>query len=269
MSFFINFIIIPWLTALLAASAAAPLGALISWRRLVFFGEALAHASWLGIAIAISLKIPIYIGIWMISALVILLLTVLKRQTHTDDNNLLGTLSHILLAIGVIVISKMSNVRTDLFAYLFGDILNATIADLTLTAIAALTVFIILRLLWQPLILLTINPDIAQTEIPNIRHYEMVFLLLLGAFTGIMMQLLGLMLIMAFLIIPVQTANRFAKTPEQCVILAAICAGTSATGGIGLSYLLNAPTAPAIAALSGILYLSSETYALIYQKKNL
>lgn len=219
MNFFLNFIIIPWASALIAATAAAPLGAIICWRRLIYFGEALAHASWLGIAFAIWAGIPLYLGIWSTTLLMIGLLSLLRNYNNDDGNNILGTLSHLMLALGVILLSKMENIRTDLFGYLFGDILNTTQNDLIFITIAGTLSLIAIKKIWQPLIMLTTCEDIARTEDPNIRRIEATFLLVLGLFTGIMMQMLGLMLVMAFLIIPIQTANHFAKSPEQCVTI--------------------------------------------------
>lgn len=264
MNFFLQFVLIPWTCAVLSAAAAAPLGSIISWRRLIYFGEALAHSAWLGIALALYFRLPIYLGIWGITALLVILLYVIKRRTGADGNNILGTLSHFMLALGVIALSKMENIRTDLFGYLFGDILNAGGRDLLLIAIATVLTLLFIKWLWQPLILLTVSEDIARTEIPNVHRYEGIFLLLLGLFTGIMIQFIGLMLVMAFLIIPIQTTNRFAHTPEQCVLWAAILSTITATLGVGMAYLWDFPVAPAIVGISGICYFAALCYQKLY-----
>ncbi|WP_245936000.1 metal ABC transporter permease [Suttonella ornithocola] len=263
-----NFVLIPWASAVIAAAAAAPLGGIIAWRRLIYFGEALAHASWLGIALALWLNIPLYLGIWATTLLMIILLILLRSRGTDDGNNILGTLSHLMLALGVIALSQMENIRTDLFGYLFGDILNTTANDLIIISIAAIVVLVALIKLWQPLIMLTVCEDIARTETPHIQRYEALFLLLLGGFVGIMMQLLGLILVMAFLIIPIQTANRFAHTPEQCACFAALIAAISATLGVGLAFLANYPVAPAIVAISGGFYFLAQVINLIKIRKN-
>lgn len=267
MNFFFQFVFIPWACALLSAITAAPLGSIIAWRRLIYFGEALAHSAWLGIALALYFHLPIYLGIWAITALLILLLYLIKRSSHADGNNILGTLSHFMLALGVIALSKMENIRTDLFSYLFGDILNTNSADLALISIVCLFTLAIMYSLWQPLILLTINEDIARTEKPHIHRYEGIFLLLLGLFAGIMIQLLGLLLVMAFLIIPIQTTNRFAHTPEQCILWAAMISAITATLGIIIAYLWDFPVAPSIVSISGICYFLALCYQHIQRRQ--
>ena len=259
--FFINFILIPCLCASIAATTAAPLGGIIAWRKLVYFGEALSHSAWLGIALALYFNLPIYLGIWLINAVLIFLLFFLKTHSKNDTNNILGTLAHLFLALGVILLSQMQGIRTDLFSYLFGDILNTTFRDLILSLIIAIVVFISLFFIWDKLILLTINEDIAKTENPRIIYYEAIFLLVLGLFTGLMMQILGLMLIVAFFIIPIQTASKFGgKTPEQCVILAILISLISTIMGFVLAYLANFPVAPSIVAIMSLPYFVSQFF---------
>ena len=174
--FFYQYILIPCLCALTTATAAAPIGALIGWRRLVYFGEALSHASLLGIALALWLGLPPAIGIWSITLLLVLLLYLIERSGRENPSNILGSLSHIALALGYLVMSQMENVRTDLLAYLFGDILATEAHDLVAIVIAAAVSLLTLRVLWQPLILMTVSPAIAKTEYPASRRYDLAVL---------------------------------------------------------------------------------------------
>lgn len=257
-TFFIQFILIPYLCALLCATSAAPLGAILTWRRLIYFGEALAHGAWLGIALALFLSLPIYLGIWLTTALLIFLLYTIKHYTKLDGNNILGSLSHFLLALGVILLSKMEGIRTDLFSYLFGDILNTSSQDLILILILCISSLIGIKILWQALLMLTINEEIARSENKHIYRYEIAFLILLGLYTGIMIQFFGLMLVIAFLIIPIQTASRLSKTPEQCVKYASLLVILCTTIGFIIAYIFDFPVSPSIVAITGIAYLISQ-----------
>ena len=247
--FFYQYILIPCLCALTTATAAAPIGALIGWRRLVYFGEALSHASLLGIALALWLGLPPAIGIWSITLLLVLLLYLIERSGRENPSNILGSLSHIALALGYLVMSQMENVRTDLLAYLFGDILATEAHDLV-----AIVSLLTLRALWQPLILMTTSPAIAKTEYPASDKYDLVFLLLIGLFIGTTVQYFGLLLVIALLIIPANTANRLAKTPEQSAAIAALLAAMATILGFTLAFNANLPVSPAIIGVAGVLY---------------
>lgn len=257
MSIFTAYILIPWLATTLASLAAAPLGNLLCWRRLVYFGETIAHSALLGIALSLILGLPPYIGIWCITLAIILLLYTLRRRTHSDGNTILGSLSHLALALGYILISRLENIRTDLLGYFFGDILATQTPDLIAIALITAIALSALKILWKPLILATLSPDIANAEIRHFARYELAFLLLLGLFIGFMAQFFGLLLIIALLIIPANTANRIARTPEQSAWLAAAIAILSITAGIALAWWRDWPVSPAIVLFTGIFYILS------------
>lgn len=257
MEIFIPYILIPWLATTATALAAAPLGNLICWRRLVYFGETVAHSALLGIALSLILGLPPYIGIWCITLAIVLLLHLLRRHTKSDGNTILGSLSHLALAGGYIIISRLENIRTDLMGYFFGDILATQAHDLIPIACIVLLVLIALKKLWQPLILVTLSPDIANAEIRHLARYEFAFLLLLGLFIGFMAQFFGLLLVVALLIIPANAANRLAHTPEQSVKIAAAIAILSISAGIALAWWRDWPVSPSIVLFTGIFYLAS------------
>ena len=253
----ISFILVPWLAAMITALAAAPLGNLLCWRRLVYFGETVAHSSLLGIAASLLLGIPPYIGIWIITLAIVLMLHFLRRHTRSDGNTILGSLSHLALAAGYIIISRLENIRTDLTAYFFGDILATQTQDLILILILSFATLATLRILWQPLILMTLSADIASAEQPKSALYDFIFLLLLGLFIGFMAQFFGLLLVIALLIIPANTASRLAHTPEQSVAIAAIISAISATIGTALAWWQDWPPSPSIVLFTGLFYLAS------------
>lgn len=254
---FLSYILIPWLAASLTALCSAPLGNLLIWRRLVYFGETVAHSALLGIALSLFFGLPPTVGIWTITLLIVILLHVLRRRTSSDGNTILGSLSHLALAGGYIIISHLENIRTDLMGYFFGDILATQGGDLAFIALIAVIALLALAKLWQPLLLMTVNADIANAEIRHLARYEFAFLLLLGLFIGFMAQFFGLLLVIALLIIPANTANRVARTPEQSVVLAAAMALIATTTGIALAWWRDWPVSPSIVVITGLFYLMS------------
>ena len=111
------------------AIAAGPLGCFIVWRRMAYFGDATAHAAILGVALSLTLAIPIFAGVLVVSLLMALAVATLSERGYTMDT-LLGVLSHSSLAFGLVAVSFLSGIRIDLMAYLFGDILSVGKLDL-------------------------------------------------------------------------------------------------------------------------------------------
>src|SRR4051812_4020817 len=112
------------------AAVAGPLGSFVVWRRMAFFGDALAHSALLGIALGFVLRVDLTMGVAVVCVLLAVLLTALQRRTALASDTILGIFAHSSLAFGLVVISFMDSLRVDLIAFLFGDILAVTPLDL-------------------------------------------------------------------------------------------------------------------------------------------
>ena len=115
------------LQALLAGSLVAviagPLGSIMIWRRMVYFGSAISHSALLGVATGLLLGIS---PGWTILVFCLLMgagLFLLERFDWLASDTPLGIMAHAALAAGLVVVSQMDNQRIDLMAYLFGDLL--------------------------------------------------------------------------------------------------------------------------------------------------
>ncbi len=87
------------------AVIAGPLGAFVVWRRMAYFGDTLAHAALLGVALGFLLGIDINLGIVAVCAAVAVILVVLQRRQPLAGDTLLGILSHGGLALGLIAVA--------------------------------------------------------------------------------------------------------------------------------------------------------------------
>ena len=100
-----------------------PLGCLVIWRRLSYFGDTLAHSALLGVTLAYAFSLNIAFSVFVISAVIALLLLNLQKRTRLAGDSLLGLLAHSTLAIGLVLMGFLSSIRFDIMGLLFGDIL--------------------------------------------------------------------------------------------------------------------------------------------------
>ena len=97
-----------------------PLGCLVIWRRLSYFGDTLAHSALLGVTLAYAFSLNIAFSVFIISAVIALLLLNLQKRTRLAGDSLLGLLAHSTLAIGLVLIGFLSSIRFDIMGLLFG-----------------------------------------------------------------------------------------------------------------------------------------------------
>ena len=129
-----------WLAGIMLACAAGPLGSFVVWRRMSYFGDTLAHASLLGVAFGLLLDVNPFYAVIAVTLLLAGGLVWLEKRPQLAIDTLLGIMAHSALSLGLVVVSLMSNIRVDLMAYLFGDLLTVTPEDLISIAIGVVIV---------------------------------------------------------------------------------------------------------------------------------
>ena len=154
-----------WLAGIMLACAAGPLGSFVVWRRMSYFGDTLAHASLLGVAFGLLLDVNPFYAVIAVTLLLAGGLVWLEKRPQLAIDTLLGIMAHSALSLGLVVVSLMSNIRVDLMAYLFGDLLAVTPEDLISIAIGVVIVVAILFWQWRNLLSMTISPDLAFVDV--------------------------------------------------------------------------------------------------------
>ena len=249
------------LYALLAGLGVAlitgPLGAFIVWRRMAYFGDTLAHSSLLGVALALLLSVSPTLSVIATCLILALILVILQQQKNLASDTLLGILSHTSLAIGLVAMALMPEVKVDLLSLLFGDLLTVNVRDVvTIYGIGLVAIFLLIKL-WNPLLAITIHEELAKVEGVPVTAVRTVFMLIIALEIAIAMKVVGVLLITALLVIPAATARRFAKTPEQMAIFAILIGCLAVTLGLTSSWYIDTPAGPSIVLCAGILFLVS------------
>ncbi len=143
------FLVRALLAAIGVGLVAAPLGCLVVWRRMSYFGATIAHAGLLGVAMGLALDIDLTAGIIVVALAIGGLLFGLGRQRLVPADTLLGILSHAALAAGVVAASKLAGQRLDLMGYLFGDVLAVGRGDLVWVLAGGVVVLATVAVWWR------------------------------------------------------------------------------------------------------------------------
>jgi len=243
------------------AIAAGPLGCFIVWRRMAYFGEATAHASVLGIALSLAFSAPIFYGALLVSLVMAIIVSTLSNRGYAMDT-LLGVIAHSALAFGLVAVSFLSGVRIDVMAFLFGDILAVNKQDLLLIWGGSLVVMALIFWRWSPLLIATINTDLAHASGVKPKQEQLILTIILALFVAVAIKVIGIILIVAMLVIPAATALKLTNTPEKMAIGAIVVGSVSTLGGLQISYSFDTPTGPTIVCFVAILFIISNIFGL-------
>ena len=238
------------------ASAAAPLGCFVVWRRMAYFGDATAHAAILGVALSLAFSMSIFVGAVIVALLMALTVSFLSGRGYAMDT-LLGVLAHSALAFGLVAVSFLSGIRIDLMAYLFGDILAVSRGDLAVIWGGALLVMLLICWRWSALLTSTLSEDLAYASGINPKREQLALTIALAVTVAVAIKVIGVLLIAAMLIIPAAAARPLSRTPEGMAVIAGLIGTLSAVVGLRAAYIFDTPAGPSIVCVAAITFLVS------------
>jgi zinc transport system permease protein len=231
-----------------------PLGCFVVWRKMAYFGDTLAHSALLGIALGLLLNINLMLAVTAGCILLATSLVILHSRTIAMDT-LLGIMSHTTLSLGLIVTAVMEDIRIDLMAYLFGDLLSVELIDLYWIIAIAVVITGLLIKLWQGLLAITLQQELAAAEGHKVQWLQWILMVMIAVVIALAMKIVGILLITSLLIIPPAIARVLSKSPEQMAVLATIFGMLAVCLGLSGSWFLDLPAGPAIVTSAGIMFL--------------
>ena len=249
------------------ALVAGPLGAFVVWRRMVYFGAAMAHSALLGVALGLLLELDLNVAVIAVCGALAVLVAALERYKGLATDTVLGIVAHVSLAVALVALAFMETARVDLFAYLFGDILAVTRLDLVWIYGGGLTALAALVAMWRPLLAATVHEELAEVEGAPVTGVRLAFMLLLALVIAVGLKVVGLLLITSLLIIPAAAARRVARTPEQMALIASAIGCLAVAGGLYGSLRWDSPAGPSIVVAAAVLFTAVTLAALAFTRR--
>jgi zinc transport system permease protein len=251
-----DFLVRAGLAGLGLALATGPLGSFVVWRRMAYFGDATSHAAILGVAMALALHLPVGVGVLLVSLAMAVTVSTLAAKGWAMDTTL-GVLAHSALAFGLVAISYVPGVRTDLSAYLFGDILVVGRVELGFIWGGAALVVGLLVWRWQALLTATVSEELAHASGIDPGRERLVLTVALAVVVAVALKVVGALLIAAMLIIPAAAARALARTPEAMAVLAVAIGSAACLAGLGLSLWQDTPAGPSIVTAAALIFVAA------------
>jgi ABC-type Mn2+/Zn2+ transport system permease subunit len=242
------------LGGLLAAVTSALIGTWVVIRGMAFMGDALAHGVLPGIALAFVLGIDLTLGAVAGALVMVAGIAVVHRRSGLREDTGIGLLFVGMLALGVIIVSRLPSFATSLTTFLFGDILGIRTSDLAVQGVAAVLTVIGVILGYRPFLVLSFNESKAEVLglHPRIAHLGMLILLTLAIVTSF--RAVGTLLVFGLLIAPPATAALLGRSVPATMLIAASLGAASVAGGLLLSWHLGTAAGATIAGVAVLVF---------------
>jgi len=245
--------------------SAAPLGVLLTLRRMSLLGDALSHAVLPGVAVAYlvaGLSLPAMAAGGVLAGLAVAALAAaISRGTQLREDASLTALYLLALAVGVMLISRQGN-QLDLLRILFGSALGVDEAGLLLVASVASVSTLLLVALYRPLVLESFDPLFLATNVGKRWSsrpwvWQQLFLMLVVINLVAAFQTQGTLMAVGLMMLPAVSARLWHNSLAAQMVNASVQAGVAGVAGLLLSYHLDTPSGPTIIGCAGALYLGS------------
>ncbi len=256
-------------SAWLAGTGVALCCGVVGWftvlRAQVFAGDALSHVAFVGAIAAALAGVDVRVGLFALTAVLALSMAGLGRRAESADEEV-GLLFAWILGLGVLLLAllaRSSHGGTGVAAAntLFGSIYSLdTGAAVSTAAVGAGLALLVLAAL-RPLLLTSLDPELARARGVPVRLIAVGFLLALGVITADGTEAVGALLVLGLLAAPAGAAHRLGGDPRRSLAISVAVALLSMWGGLALSYAVpSLPPSSAITALAAGAYAAAELW---------
>jgi zinc/manganese transport system permease protein len=247
-----------------AGLAVALLAGVVGWfmvlRRQSFAGHSIAITGFPGAAVAVYLGASATLGYFGFCVGSALLIAVLARGSGTGagerahSSALIAVVQAFALALGAVFLDLYGGFLSSTSAFLFGDFLGITDADVLTLVAVSLAVLVAMAVIGRRLLFASIDPAVAVARGVPVRALNILFLVLLGATVAEVSKLTGSLLVFALLVMPAATAQVLTARPGLSLLLTVVLGVFVTWFGLAWAYFGNQATGFTITSLAFACY---------------
>lgn len=230
------------------------LGVYIVLRGMSYIGHGLSHAIFGGAAVAyvVNADLNVFAGIWGFTAAILINWVVRRFKISADAA--IGVITTASFAVGVAIISQQRRFTRSIDSYLFGSILGVTGEQLLAIVVVGIVIVLGLFFLYKQLLFTSFDTETAYVYgIPS-RTIDNLFALGLAAALVVSMQVIGVTLIAAAIVIPPITARLFTDRFDRMLILSASLGAITSFVGLYASFKIGVSSGASIVITQALVF---------------
>ena len=243
------------IAGLLASFICGIMGTLVVVNRIVFLSGGIAHAAYGGIGLAFFFGWPYLVGTLGFSlAAALIMATITLKARHRADT-IIGVIWALGMAFGIILMDLTPGYHVDLMSYLFGSILTVPDSDLWTMLVMAAVIAAFVVGYYNDLLALSYDEEFAQVRGVPVKGLYFTMIGMLAITIVMVIQVVGLILIIALLTIPPFIAEKYATSLFQMMAGSSILGALFTMTGLWLAYRFDLTSGASIILISGIAFL--------------
>jgi zinc transport system permease protein len=243
------------LAGLMASIICGIMGVLVVVNRIVFLSGGIAHAAYGGIGIAFYFGWPYLPSTIIFSLLIAMLMAGVSLKVKHRSDTIIGVIWALGMALGIILIDLTPGYNVDLMSYLFGSILTVPQSDIIIMAVLSIFITLSVGYFYKDLLALSYDEEFARIRGVPVKGLYFSLIGLLAVTIVMMIQIVGLILVIALLTIPPFIVEKYAKSLLQMMVGSSLLGTLFTIVGLWLSYKYNLTSGASIIMVAGIIFL--------------
>lgn len=252
-----NFIQHAMLACILASIGCGIMGTYVVVRRIGFLAGGIAHSVLAGMGIAYYLGNTPLMGAVIAALVASVLIGLINLKWRQNEDILIAMFWSVGMAIGILFISRTPGYNVDLMSYLFGNILLVSGNDLILMLLLDILLFLLATILYRQFLVTAFDQEFARLRGINVEFYYILLLSMVALTVVLLIQVVGLILVLALLILPAASATQFVSSIKPMMLLSVLFSLFVTTSGLVISYQPDLPSGATIIIMASIVYLLS------------
>jgi zinc/manganese transport system permease protein len=241
--------------ALQAGTVVAVLAPVLGWfvvlRRQTFAAHTLGVVAFPGAAAAVFVGLPAVAGYYASTVTGAVALSRFRgRHDSCDEPAAIGILHTAALAVGFVLSRLYDGMLPQTTALLFGSFLGISAGQVRTTAATAVVVLLVLVAIWRPLVLVTVDPELARSRGLPVGALDVTVLVLVAVVVAVTSGIAGALLIGTLLVTPAAAAQRLTGRAAVGIPLAVLVALVVTWASLALSFVTDVPPGFYLAALA-------------------
>jgi zinc transport system permease protein len=256
------------LAGLLASIVCGVIGSFVVSRRISFLAGGVSHSLLAGMGLARYLAVvhgvvwatPV-LGAVVTSILASILVGWVSMRAREREDAVIGAIWAVGMAVGILFISQTPGYSEDLMSYLFGNILMVSSSDLWLIGALDLFILLIVWLYYNKFVAVCFDEQYARLRGVRVSFFYLLLLALVGLTVVMLVEVVGIILVIALMTIPAAIAGRFTGRLPSMMLVASLLSAAFTTFGLALSFQPDLPAGATIILLAGLSYLGVTLFA--------
>jgi zinc transport system permease protein len=233
---------------------APAVGFFLVQRQMSLIGDGIGHLAFAGVALGYLIHVDPVVTALIFSVAGAVGIEQLRALRRTAGDQALALFFYTGIALGVVMLSAAKALNANLFTFLFGSILTVTKGDVLLVATLGIGALATVFVLYRGLVAVSIDEEAARVSGIPVTALNVVLAALAGVTIAVSMQIVGILLIAALMVLPVITASRIASSLQGTLALSMGLGLLSVIGGLVASYYFDLAPGGAIVLLGAAMF---------------